>query len=71
MRACLAEMKVLSKSGDHANSFLVLSSGRRGASRLARVAVLADSWLARPKKAQRSVRLAGMGKLEIASVTDL
>ena len=59
------------KVGDHANSFLVLCSGRREASRLARVAVLADSWLARPKKARRSVWLVGVGKLEIASVTDL
>ena len=63
--------RALSKSGDHTNSFLVLSSSCRGASRLARMAVLADSWLARPKKARRSVRLAGVGKLEIASVTDL
>ena len=71
VRACLAETKALSRSGDHTNSFFVLSSGRKGAIRSARVAVLAESWLARPQKARRSVRLAGVGKLEIASVIDL
>ena len=60
-----------SRSGDHINSFFVLSSGRIGASRLASVAVHAESWFARPKKARRSVRFAGVGKLEIASVIDL
>ena len=30
--------------------------------------VLADSWLASPKKEQRSVRLGGMGNFAIASV---
>ena len=71
MRACLAAQNAVSRSGDYMNSFFVLSSGRKGANRLARVAVLADSWLARPKNARRSVRLAGVGKLEIASVIDL
>ena len=38
---------------------------------LASAAVLAESWLARPKKARRSVRLVGIGKSVIASVMDL
>ena len=42
-----------------------------GANRLVRVAVLAESWFARPKKARRSLRFAGVGKLVIASVIDL
>ena len=50
------------------NSFLVLSNGRRGPSKLTRVSVLAASWLASPKKARRSMRLAGIGNLAIASV---
>ena len=68
VRACFAEMKALSRSGDHKNSFLVLSSGRKGASRFA---VLAESWLAKLKKARRSVRFTGVGKSEIAMVIDL
>ena len=35
------------------------------------MSVLAESSLARPTKARRSVRLVGAGKLEIASVMDL
>ena len=52
---------------DHVNSFFVLSSGRSGASSPATDAVLAESWLTRPKKERRSVRLVGVGKLDIAS----
>ena len=71
MRACLAVVNAWSRPGDHANSFFVLSSGRMGANRLPIIAVLADSWFARPKKAHRSVRFAGVGKLGISSVMDL
>ena len=69
--ACLALENTCSRSGDHVNSFFVLSSGRRRAKKLANVAVLAESWFARPKKARRSVRFPGVGKLVIASVIDL
>ena len=71
MRACLAAVNAWSMSGDHMNSFFVLSSGRMGAKRCASVSVLAESWLARPTNERRSVRLVGVGKLEIASVMDL
>ena len=71
MRACLAVQNAFSTSGDHMNSFFVLSSDRKGANRVARAAVLAESWLARPQNARRSVQLVGVGKLEIASVMDL
>ena len=71
MSACLALVNTWSRSGDHINSFFVLSSGRIGASWLASVAVHAESWFVWPKKAWRSVRFAVVGKLQIASVIDL
>ena len=43
VRDRLAVENAASRSGDHVNSFFVLSSGRSGARRLASVAVLADS----------------------------
>ena len=63
----LASWNACSWSGNQINSFLVLSSGRRGPSRPARASVLAASWLANPKKARRSVRLEGVGKLAMVS----
>ena len=71
VRAFLAVVNAWSRSGNHVNSFFVLSNGRMGANRLVSIAVLADSWFARPKKTRRSVRFAGVKKLEIASVIDL
>ena len=71
MRACLAAVNAWSMSGDHMNSFLVLSSGCIGAKRWASVSVLAESWLARPTNERRSVRLVGVGKLEIADVVSV
>ena len=68
---CFAVVNAWSCSLDHVNSFFVLSSGRSGASSPATDAVLAESWLTRPKKDRRSVRLVGVGKLDIASVIDL
>ena len=53
------------------NSFFMLSWGRSGDSRVAIESVLAESWLASPMKERRSLRLAGGGKLEIASVIEL
>ena len=50
------------------NSFFALSSGRMGDKRWASVSVLAESWLARPTKVRRSVRLVRVGNLEITSV---
>ena len=55
-------------SGDHRNTFLVLSSGRSSPSRPASVSMQAAAWLANPKKARRLVQLEGVGKLAIASV---
>ena len=61
--ACFALVNTWLRSGDHINSFFLLSSGRIGASRLASVAVHAESWFARLTKAWSSVRFAGVGKL--------
>ena len=69
--ACLVVLNAWSRSGDRLNSFFVLNNGRKCANRLASVAVLDESWFARPRKARRSVRFAGVGKLETASVIDL
>ena len=44
--------------------------GRRGMSSPACVAVLADSWFARPTKDLRSVRLVGVGNLAMAVMID-
>ena len=63
-----ATRNACSWSGDHRNSFLVLSNGRSGPSRPASVSVLAANWLANPKKARRSVRLEGIGNLASALV---
>ena len=46
---CLAVVNAWSCSLDHVNSFFVLSNGRSGASSPTD-AVLAESWLTRPKK---------------------
>ena len=46
----------------------MLSNDRSGSSSPASESVLADSWLANPKKARRSVRLEGVGNLAMASV---
>ena len=62
MSDCLA----WSSSGIH----LVLRRGRSGASSPEMAAVLATSWLTRPKKERISVRLVGVGKFAIASVID-
>ena len=70
VRDCFAVTKAWSRFGDQVNSFFVLSKGRSGASRPARVAVLAESWFARPKKERRSVRFVGVGNSDIASVID-
>lgn len=37
---------------------------------MATESVLAESWFANPKKERRSVRLVGVGKLEMAAVID-
>ena len=55
---------------DQLNSFFVLRRGRRGVSSPASVAVLADSWFARPTKDRRSVRLVGVKNLAMASMID-
>ena len=60
-----ALLKMRSCSVVHMKSFLVLRSGRRGARSPAMESVLAESWLARPKKEQRSVRLDGVRNLLI------
>ena len=53
-------------------SFFVLTRGLRGVINGETVLVVADNWLANPKKDLRShVRLVGFGKFEIASVIDL
>ena len=49
-------------------SFLMLSSGRRGANSGSMVSVQAESWLTNPKNERRSVRLVGVGNCSIASV---
>ena len=59
MRTCLAAVKAWCRSGDHMNSFFVLRSRGMGAKRWASMSVLAESWLARPTKARRSMRLVG------------
>ena len=71
VRDCLAAVNAWSMSGDHMNSFFVLSSGCMSAKRWASVSVLTESWLARLTNEWRLVRLVGVGKLEIASVMDL
>ena len=53
--ACLAAENTALRLEVQINSFLVLSTGHKGARILASVAVLAESWLARPKKVRRSV----------------
>ncbi len=68
VRDCFVVANAWSSSGDHRNSFLVLSRDRRG--RPATVGVLDHSWLTNPKKARRSVRFVGVGKLETAVVID-
>ena len=65
-----ALMNAWSSSDDQVNSFFVLRRGRRGVSSPASVAVLADSWFARPTKDRRSVRLVGVGNLAMASMID-
>lgn len=62
--------KAASNSSFQVYSFLVLRSGRNGASKVAMVGVLADSWFTRPMKDRRSVRLAGVGNSVIARVID-
>ena len=52
----LATMKDFVCSVDHMKSFFVLSRGRSGASRVASVSLLAESWFANPKKERRSFR---------------
>ena len=69
--AYLAAENTASRLEVQMNSFLVLSSGRKGARVLVSTAVLADSWFARPKKTQSSVWLVGVGKSVIASEMDL
>ena len=58
--ACLAAVKAWSRSGNHMNSFFVLSSGYMGAKKCASVSVLAERWLARLTKTQRYVWLVGV-----------
>ena len=70
VRDRFAVMNAWLRSGDQVNSFFVLNRGCSGANSPARVAVLAESWFARPKKARRSVRFAGVGNFEMASVMD-
>ena len=53
------------------NSFFVLRSGRNGARSPARADVLADNWFASPKKDRKSVRLEGVGNIDIAVVIEL
>ena len=67
---CFALVNAWSRSDDHVNSFFVLRRGRSGASSPAKVAVLADSWLASPTNDRRSVRVVGVGNLAIASMID-
>ena len=55
---------------DHTKSFLVLSSGLRGARSVASVFALVDNWLTKLMNDHNSVRLVGVGYLEIASVMD-
>ena len=62
----LTVRNAVSNSSDQMNSFLVLRSGRRGARRLATIAVVEESWLTSPTNDRRSVRLAGVGKLVMA-----
>ena len=52
----------------HRNLFRVLSNGRSGANTFAMSLVLEESWLTRPKKERRSVRMLGVGNCAIASV---
>ena len=70
-RDCFAVLNAWLKSGDHKNSFLVLRMGCNGTNSPATVAVHADSWLASPKKARKSVQFAGVGEFDIAVVMDL
>ena len=49
-------------------SFFVLRSDRSGVSKEETVLVEADNSLASPNKDHRSVRLAGVGKCDMASV---
>ena len=55
---------------DHTKSFLVLSSGLRGARSVATVFVLVGNWLTKPMNDRNLVRLVGFGYLEIPSVID-
>ena len=70
MSDSFALMNAWSISDDQVNSFFVLSRGRRGVSSSASVALLADSWFARPTKDRRSVRLVGVGNFSMASMID-
>ena len=59
-----------SASDDHRKSFFVLNRGHKGFSKAAIAGVLAESWFTRPTKGRNSDLVAGVGKLEIASVID-
>ena len=66
----LAIRNAQSWSEDQRKSLFVLRRGWSSANRVAMESVLAESWFANPKKERRSVRLTGVGNLDIASVTD-
>ena len=54
---CFALVNAWSSSDDQTNLYFVLRRAHSGASSPASAAVLADSWLVRPTKDRRSVRL--------------